>query len=327
MGEASTLQLLASLTRLTMLDLSGTAVAAGLRHLTRLKDLASLGLKGCEKVKDKHLQHLSALTGLTILDASATGMQGGSLAALTSLRCLDASRCSSLDTAALSAVAQLTRLTHLRLSYCATGAAPAQLAQLGQLTNLQAVRLWDHNVRDQAAALLLQLPRLGQLCAGSLAVPPGQDVSRCAFTACREAGNSRCDRAAGRVDDHGDVCYLHSHAASLPPSCLQAAACASSPALPECGSGCAGGAWVGNTAGRPTHSLGFQAISTRQSNCNTVHTALALTRAPQILRSGGNSRPEHAQMPASPTCTIYHTRNQYTSNPLTAVSKLRAQGA
>jgi Leucine-rich repeat (LRR) protein len=175
------LQLLASLSRLTSLDLSGTAVAAGLQHLAALKGLASLSLGDCQGVKDKHLQPLSALTGLTSLDARDTAMQGGSLAALSSLRSLDIGRCSSMRSAALAAVAQLTHLTFLDISFTATEAGPAQLVQLAQLTSLQELRLWGHTIRQQAAALL-ELPCLGTLCADSVAVPPGQDLSGCAFT-------------------------------------------------------------------------------------------------------------------------------------------------
>ncbi len=171
--------MLASLTRLTWLELSNTGVAAGLQQLTSLKGLARLGLRGCEGVTDEHLQPLGALTGLTWLDAGVTGVQGSSLAALTSLRHLAVY--DSLSTAALSAVAQLTRLTFLNVSHCAIGAQPAQLAQLAQLTNLQDLSLWGHTIRAQAAALL-QLPRLGQLRAKSVTVPQGQDLSGCAIT-------------------------------------------------------------------------------------------------------------------------------------------------
>jgi hypothetical protein len=175
------LQVLASLTRLTLLNLSNTAVSAGLQQLTSLQGLEWLNLMDCEGVTDAHLQPLSALTGLTWLDASHTSVAGSSLAALTSLRRLDLFSCSSLDAAALSDVAQLTRLTLLDLSRSATGAQPAQLAQLAQLTNLQDLRLWGHTIRGHAAALL-QLPRLGELCADGVAVPLGQDLSGCAIT-------------------------------------------------------------------------------------------------------------------------------------------------
>ncbi len=190
MASPSALQALASLTRLTFLDLSITSASAGLQQLTSLKGLASLSLIGCEDVTDEHLQPLSALTGLTALDAGCTGVQGSSLAALTSLRILSLPSCTSVDAAGLAAVVQLTRLTFLDLSSSVTGAQPAQLAQLAQpaelaqlaqLTNLQALRLWGHTIRDQAVALL-QLPRLGVLCAGGITVPQGQDLSGCAIT-------------------------------------------------------------------------------------------------------------------------------------------------
>jgi hypothetical protein len=77
-------------------------------------------------------------------------------------------------------VAQLTRLTFLEFPCDAAEAQPAQLAQLAQLTNLQDLRLC-HTIRDQAAALL-QLPRLGELCAVDVMVPQGQDLSGCAIT-------------------------------------------------------------------------------------------------------------------------------------------------
>jgi hypothetical protein len=175
------LQVLASLTRLTSLNLSTTGASAGLQQLTRLKGMASLGLGSCKDIADEHLQPLSALTGLTWLDANNTSVAGSSLAALTSLRRLNLFSCSSLDAAALPAVAQLTRLTCLDLSFSATEAQPAQLAQLAQLTNLQELCLWGHTIRDQAAALL-QLPRLGELCADGITVPQGQDLSGCAIT-------------------------------------------------------------------------------------------------------------------------------------------------
>jgi hypothetical protein len=174
------LQLLASLTRLTWLDLGNTAVSDGLQQLTSLKGLAGLCLNDCKGVTDAHLQPFSTVTGLTRLYVDGTGVQGSSLPALTSLRRLGLYRCSSLDAAALSAVAQLTRLTYLDLGYSTTGAQPAQLAELAQLTDLQELRLC-HTIRDQAAALL-QLPRLGQLCAGDITVPQGQDLSGCAIT-------------------------------------------------------------------------------------------------------------------------------------------------
>jgi Leucine-rich repeat (LRR) protein len=175
------LQALTSLTCLTWLDLGNTAVSAGLQQLTSLKGLACLRLDECKGVTDEHLQPLSALTGLTSLEAGGTGVQGSSLAGLTSLRYLGLPSCSNLDAAGLAAVAQLTRLTFLELFHRATAAQPAQPAQLAQLTNLQDLRLWGHTIRDQAAALL-QLPRLGQLCANSITVPQGQDVSGCAIT-------------------------------------------------------------------------------------------------------------------------------------------------
>jgi hypothetical protein len=181
MASAYALQMLASLTCLTFLDLSNTAVAAGLQHLTRLKGLASLSLRDCEGVAEEHLQPLTALTGLTWLDAGGTGVQGSSLAPITSLRHLDLYSCSSLDTAALVAVAQLTRLTLLDLSYGAAGAQPAQLVQLVQLTNLQELWLVHHTISDQAAALL-ELPRLRELCVDGIMVPQGQDLSGCAIT-------------------------------------------------------------------------------------------------------------------------------------------------
>jgi hypothetical protein len=178
------LQVLASLTRLTWLDLSNTGVAAGLQQLTSLKGLAHLSLRGCEGVTDEHLQPLSALTGLTSLDASCTGVQGSSLPALSSLRHLGLYSCNRLEAAGLAAVAQLTRLTYLDVSRCAIGAQPAQLAQvaqLAQLTNLQVLKLSEHTIRDQAAALLQQ-PRLGELCADDITVPQGQDLGGCAIT-------------------------------------------------------------------------------------------------------------------------------------------------
>ncbi len=175
------LQMLACLTRLTCLDLGRTGVAAGLQQLTSLKSLASLSVMACEDVTDDHLQCLSALTGLNRLAASFTRIQGASLAALSSLRHLDLDSCSSLGTAGLAAVAQLTRLTFLDFSFCATRAEPAQLAQLAQLTNLQDLRLLGHTIRQQAA-VLLELPCLGQLCADSVAVSQGQDLSGCAIT-------------------------------------------------------------------------------------------------------------------------------------------------
>ncbi len=181
MGSPAALQALASLTRLTWLDLSGTGVSAGLQHLTHLKDLAFLRLEGCVKVTDEHLQPLSALTGLTNLTASSTSMHGSSLAALSSLRGLNMSECSHFGTAGLAAVVQLTRLTFLDLSYSATRATPRQLAQLTRLTNLQELRVWGHIIREQAAALL-ELPRLGHLCANSMAAPQGHALGGCAIT-------------------------------------------------------------------------------------------------------------------------------------------------
>jgi hypothetical protein len=175
------LQVLASLTRLTSLDLGNTGASAGLQQLTRLKGLAHLGLRGCEGVTDAYLQPLSALGDLTSLNASGTGVDGSSLSALSSLRRLHLDSCTSVDAAALAAVAQLTRLTFLDVSYSATGAQPAQLAQLAQLTNLQKLWLWGHTIRDETAALL-QLPRLGQLCTSGITVPQGQDLSGCAIT-------------------------------------------------------------------------------------------------------------------------------------------------
>jgi hypothetical protein len=180
MADFYALQALASLTCLAWLNLTNTAASAGLQQLSRLKDLACLSISGCEGVTDEHLQPLGALTGLAWLDASGTDVQGSSLAALTSLRHLNLDSCSSLDAAALAAVAQLTRLTYLDLSHSATGAQPAQLAQLAQLTNLQELWVSQHTIRDEAAALL-ELPRLGELCADGVAVPLGQDLSGCAI--------------------------------------------------------------------------------------------------------------------------------------------------
>ena len=181
MASPAALQLLASLTRLTWLDLSRTAVAAGLQHLTALKGLEELRLDGCEGVTDEHLQPLSALPGLIRLDARDTGLQSGSLVALSSLRHLGIAQCSGIGAAALEAVARLTRLTYLDIAYTATEAGPAQLAQLARLTSLREVRMWGHSIRHQAAALL-DLPHLGTLCATSVAVPQGQDLSGCAIT-------------------------------------------------------------------------------------------------------------------------------------------------
>jgi hypothetical protein len=176
------LQALASLTRLTWLNLSNTGASAGLQQLTSLKGLACLQLDDCKDVTDEHLQPLSALKGLTCLVASGTGVQGSSLAALASLRHLDLYSCSSLDAVAgLAAVAQLTRLTLLDFPCDAAEAQPAQLAQLAQLTSLQELRVWRNTIRDQAAALL-RLPRLGELCAVDVTVPQGQDLSGCGIT-------------------------------------------------------------------------------------------------------------------------------------------------
>jgi hypothetical protein len=174
--------MLASLTRLTRLDLGNTGASAGLQHhLTRLKGLESLLLYGCQAVTDEHLQPLSALAGLAQLDVGGTGVQGSSLAALGSLRSLYIGDCSSFGAAGLAAVAQLTRLTCLDLSHSAQGAAPGQLAQLARLTDLQELWVWGHAVKEQAAALL-ELPRLGRLCADSIAVPQGQALGGCAIT-------------------------------------------------------------------------------------------------------------------------------------------------
>ncbi len=78
-------------------------------------------------------------------------------------------------------MAQLTRLTYLDLCCNATGAAPGELAQLARLTHLQELWLWGHAVKEQAAALL-ELPRLGTLCADSVAVPQGQAFGGCAIS-------------------------------------------------------------------------------------------------------------------------------------------------
>ncbi len=181
MGSPAALQLLASLTRLTYLDLGNTGASAGLQHLTRLKGLECLLLTDCQAVTDEHLQPLSALARLTELNADGTGVQGSSLVALSSLRSLYIDHCSHFDGAGLAAVAQLTRLTFLDLSYSAEGAAPGQLAQLAQLTDLQELWVWGCGVKEQAAALL-ELPRLGRLCADSITVPRGQALSGCAIT-------------------------------------------------------------------------------------------------------------------------------------------------
>jgi hypothetical protein len=159
-------------------------VSAGLAQLAGLTGLLGwLGLAGCSDVMDKHLQPLSALTGLTYLDARSTGVQqGSSLAALASLRHLHIAHSSSVGGTALAHVAQLTRLTLLDISHSATGAGPAQLAQLAQLTNLHELWAWDHSIRGEAAAALLDLPSLGQLLAYSVAVQQGQDVSSSALT-------------------------------------------------------------------------------------------------------------------------------------------------
>jgi hypothetical protein len=181
-GTPAALQALASLTRLTRLDLGYTSVSAGLQHLTRLKGLAFLRLMGCEDVTDEHLQPLSALTGLTLLNAGFTAVQGSSLVALSGLQNLYIGMCSNFGGAGLAAVAQLTRLTSLKLSHSATGATPAQLAQLARLTNLRVLRAFGHTVKEQAAALL-QLPSLGELAAFRVAVPQGQAlISGCGIT-------------------------------------------------------------------------------------------------------------------------------------------------
>jgi hypothetical protein len=177
------LQQLASLTRLTELDLSGTGVSAGLAQLTSLKGLGSLTPDGCVQITDEHLQPLSALTGLTRLNVRSTGVQqGSSLAALASLRSLKMNRCSNLGAAALAQVAQLTRHTFLNIGYSARDAGPAQLAQLAQLTNLQELRAWGHSIRGDAAAALLELPSLEELAVDSLAMQQGQDISSSALT-------------------------------------------------------------------------------------------------------------------------------------------------
>jgi F-box/leucine-rich repeat protein 14 len=181
MGTPAALQLLASLTRLTGLDLANTSASAGLQHLTRLKGLAYLSLRGCEDVTDEHLQPLSVLTGLTELVASRTGVQGSSLAALSGLQSLVVRSCSKFGASALAAVAQLTRLTFLDLSYSATRAGLAQLAQLARLTNLQVLWAFGHAVKEEAAALL-QLPSLGELGARSVAAPLGQALRGCGIT-------------------------------------------------------------------------------------------------------------------------------------------------
>jgi hypothetical protein len=181
LASIAALQALACLTRLTWLDLSSTAVAAGLQHLTRLKGLECLGLDSCRGVTDAHLQPLGALTRLTNMDAGGTGLQGSSLAALSCLRRLNLYNCYTMDAAGLAAVAQLTCLTYLDVSHAVMWAQPAQLAQLAQLTNLQELRLWGNTIRDEAA-VLLELPRLGQLVAEGVAVRQGQGLSSCAIT-------------------------------------------------------------------------------------------------------------------------------------------------
>jgi hypothetical protein len=180
-ASSAALQLLASLTRLTWLDLGRTGVSAGLGQLASLKGLGSLSLNGCAHITDEHLQPLSALTGLTRLDANSTGVQGSGLAALGSLRHLSLHGCSNLGAAALSQVAQLTRLTYLRISDSATEAGPAQLAQLAQLTNVQELRTGGHIISQQVA-VLLELPSLGVLGADSIAVQQGHAVSGSAIT-------------------------------------------------------------------------------------------------------------------------------------------------
>jgi hypothetical protein len=183
MASPVALQLLASLTRLTALYLDGTGASAGLAQLASLKGLCTLSLARCADVTDEHLQPLSALTGLTRLDARSTGVQqGSSLAALASLGRLDLNSLSSLGAAALAHVAPLTRLTHLDIGCSSAGAGPAQLAQLAQLANLQELRAWDHSIRGEAAAALLELPSLRELLADSVAVQQGQAVSGSAIS-------------------------------------------------------------------------------------------------------------------------------------------------
>ena len=176
------MQALASLTRLTALDLSGYAASSPgwLQHLTSLASLRSLTLSNMY-ISDQ-LQHLSALANLTMLRVSAQrgSLQSSGLARLSSLQHLDIHGCSSRDIR-MDDVAQLTRLTHLDISCWDALAAPARLEQLMPLTNLRTLYMWGHSIGEQSAALL-GLPHLCELRADDVAAQPGQDLNRCAIT-------------------------------------------------------------------------------------------------------------------------------------------------
>jgi uncharacterized membrane protein YgcG len=178
-GSGLGLRLLTTLTQLTSLDLGATDVAsAGLSQVARLTQLRVLGLGDCEGVGDPELRLIcsSGLTSLTrlCLRGMAVGDRGAAgLSGLGRLRALDLDRCRWVGPAGLAALAALGALQELSLSWCATAVQPAQLAQLGQLAGLTRLVLKGHGIRGEAATALLELPRLAELAAASVAAGDG----------------------------------------------------------------------------------------------------------------------------------------------------------
>jgi hypothetical protein len=157
----SALQLLPSLSQLTALSVWGTAVSAGLQHLSGLSRLRELRLNCCNSIRDEHILSLSALRALTALHAEGLTITGARLSALASLRSLRLHACPKVAAAGLASIAQLQQLQQLSLNNSYDRRA-TQLAPLSQLTNLQELHVLRDWIEGPALALL-DLPHLTSL--------------------------------------------------------------------------------------------------------------------------------------------------------------------
>ena len=141
-------------------DGSSEVTDAGLAHLSRLKNLASLTLHG-RRITDAGLAHLKGLTslqGLHLYDCSITGPGLVSLEGLPGLRVLQLEGNPMTDRG-LEYVEGLTQLRLLGLARCPVG--DAGLASLSRLPNLSWVNLNVTRVnKEQAENLRRSIPGL-----------------------------------------------------------------------------------------------------------------------------------------------------------------------
>jgi len=150
---------------LRRIDLYGTAVtAAGLKHLTCLKNLRRLDLGACSLIADDDLSCLLELTSLESLRLEETNAGDAALASLAEHRGITKLELgfSEISDAGLRQIAGMPQLQSLDLT--CTRITHAGLAHLTELPNLRLLNCYRCTlVRDEATPILAQMKQLRAL--------------------------------------------------------------------------------------------------------------------------------------------------------------------